>query len=121
MADYDPFRGYLHSDDLKWSYGGMRGRASDWQGQVVQLPTRKMLESIAAVGYRGVWVDRFGYPHRARQIESRLRAVTGQEPIVSENRRFAFYDLRPFAADVRAELGADGVRELRAKTLRNIS
>jgi phosphoglycerol transferase len=121
MTDYDPFRAYLHSDDLRWSYGGMRGRASDWEGQVVQQSVQKMLPAIAAVGYRGVWVDRFGYPNRARQIESRLRAVTGERPIVSANRRFAFYDLRPFAGEVRAELGSDGVRDLRAKTLRNVS
>src|SRR5207244_1350618 len=25
---YDHFRGYLHSQTLRWSYGGMKGRAS---------------------------------------------------------------------------------------------
>jgi hypothetical protein len=121
MADYDPFRAYLHSDDLRWSYGGMRGRASDWEGQVVQKPVAKMLQAIVAVGYRGVWVDRFGYPNRAKQIESRLRAVTGQQPIVGVYRRFAFYDLRPYADQVRSELGPAGVRALRTKTLRDVS
>jgi phosphoglycerol transferase len=121
MADYDPFRGYLHSDDLKWSYGGMRGRASDWQGQVHQHPVATMLRDIAAVGYRGVWVDRFGYPNRAKQIESRLRAVIGRRPIVGAHGRFAFYDLRPYAKQVRSELGPAGVRALRTKTLRDVS
>ena len=29
MADYDLMRGYLHSDDLRWSYGFMKGRPGD--------------------------------------------------------------------------------------------
>src|SRR5205814_8139625 len=103
MADYDPFRGYLHSTDLKWSYGGMRGRASDWEGQVVQKPVAKMLQEIAVVGYRGVWVDRLGYPNRAKRIESRRRARTGQQPIVAVAPRFAVYDPRPYAGPAPSE------------------
>ena len=80
-----------------------------------------MLQQIAVVGYRGVWVDRLGYPNRAKRIESRLRALTGQQPIVGVDHRFAFYDLRPYADQVRSELGSAGVRALRAKTLRDVS
>jgi phosphoglycerol transferase len=120
MVDYDPFRGYLHSDDLNWSYGGMRGRASDWQAQVVKLSVPEMLDAITAVGFHGLWVDRLGYPNHAADIEAQIQDATGVTPIVSENGRFAFYDLRPYAQQVEARLGASGVRELRAETLRNV-
>ena len=29
MVDYDPFVGYLHSHDLRWSYGAMRNTKAD--------------------------------------------------------------------------------------------
>ncbi|HEX5585692.1 MAG TPA: hypothetical protein VFZ17_00150 [Acidimicrobiia bacterium] len=120
MVDYDPLRGYVHSDDLSWSYGGTRGRESDWQAQVVKLPTADMLDAITAVGFRGLWVDRFGYPERAAAIEGELASASGAAPIESEDGRFAFYDLRDHAAQVKARLGASGVRALRDKVLHDV-
>jgi hypothetical protein len=49
-----------------------------------------------------------------------VQEVTGQAPIVSPNGRFAFFDLRDYAKQVRAELGAQGVAELRAETLADL-
>jgi phosphoglycerol transferase len=120
MQDYDPFRGYLHSDTLKWSYGAIRGRAGDWERQVTKLPTADMLDAITAVGYRGLWIDRLGYPNSAKAIEAEVSAITGQQPIVSPNGRFSFFDLRPYAAEVDERLGKAGVAELRRSTLRDV-
>ncbi len=120
MVDYDPLRGYLHSHDLYWGYGGTRGRAADWQAQVVEQPTAKMLDAITAVGFDGLWIDTLGYPNQAREIIDEVTAATGKTPILSPNGRFLFFDLRDYAKQVRADLGPAGVRELRAKTLRNL-
>ncbi len=120
MVDYDPLRGYLHSDDLSWGYGGTRGRAADWQAQVVKLATPKLLDAITAVGFDGLWIDTLGYPNRARQIIGEVEAATGASPIRSPDRRFVFFDLRDYATQVRAELGAAGVRALRTETLQNL-
>jgi phosphoglycerol transferase len=120
MEDYDPFRGYLHSDDLRWSYGAMRGREGDWQAQVVELGTKEMLDAVAAVGFRGLWVDRLGYPEEGAAVEDDLRDLLGEAPIVSPDERFVFFDLRPWAAELGDRLGTDGVRALRAETLRNV-
>jgi phosphoglycerol transferase len=120
MVDYDPLRGYLHSDDLSWGYGGTRGRAADWQAQVVELATPKLLDAITAVGFDGLWIDTLGYPNRARQIIGEVEAATGESPIRSPDGRFVFFDLRDYATQVRAELGAAGVRALRTETLENL-
>jgi phosphoglycerol transferase len=120
LQDYDPFRGYLHSTDLRWSYGAMRGREGDWQRQVVELPTKEMLDALAAVGFQGIWIDRLGYPERGAEIEEELGDLLGEEPMVSPDDRFVFFDLRPWAVELDARLGADGVRDLRAETLRDV-
>lgn len=120
MVDYDPLRGYLHSKDLYWGYGGTRGRAADWQAQVVKQATPKMLDAITAVGFDGLWIDTLGYPNQARDIIDEVEAATGKTPIVSPDGRFVFFDLRDYAEQVRADLGPSGARALKAKTLRDL-
>ncbi len=117
MVDYDPLRGYVHSHELFWGYGGTRGRAADWQAQVVELATPKMLDAITAVGFDGLWIDTRGYPNQARDIIDEVGAATGSTPITSPDGRFVFFDLRDYAEGVRADLGPAGVRRLKAKTL----
>jgi len=120
MIDYDPLRGYVHSQDLSWGYGGVRGRAADWQAQVVQLATPKMLDAITAVGFDGLWIDTLGYPNHAEEIIAEVGAATGETPIVSPNGRFVFFDLRDYQQQVEDRLGSNGVQALKERTLRDL-
>jgi phosphoglycerol transferase len=120
MVDYDPLRGYLHSDDLYWGYGGTRGRAADWQAQVVQQATPKMLDAITAVGFDGLWIDTLGYPNHAEQIIAEVQDATGEPPIVSPNGRFVFFDLREYQREAEQRLGRTAVQALKERTLRDV-
>jgi hypothetical protein len=120
MVDYDPLRGYLHSDDLYWGYGGTRGRAADWQAQVVQQATPKMLDAITAVGFDGLWIDTLGYPNHAEEIIAEVKDETGGMPIVSSDGRFVFFDLRDYQREAEQRLGRSGVHALKERTLRDI-
>jgi phosphoglycerol transferase len=117
MVDYDPLRGFLHSDTLEWSYGGMRGRDGDWQESVSRWPREAFLDAITAVGFRGLWIDRFGYADRGRELEADITALVGTPPTVSDDDRFAFYDLERHAAALQDQVGPDGIRALRRSTL----
>jgi phosphoglycerol transferase len=113
MIDYDHLRGYLHSKHLRWSYGGVKGRpTSDWQNGINQQPVATLVTAIAAAGFQGLWVDRFGYADGGLSIETELRRVVGAEGFASGNGRMSFYDLRPFAERVRASGCAVGCPEL---------
>jgi hypothetical protein len=94
MVDYDLFRGYLHSDDLRWSYGFMKGRPGDPSPELAEEPTAQMVRDVAAAGYDGIYVDRFGYEDSAAKLEQELAAATGEQPIVSPNTRLSFFALR---------------------------
>ncbi len=94
LQDYDHFRAYLHSDDLRWSYGAMRGRPSDlWQRQVSALPTLTFIQEIRAAGFRGVWLDTWGYADGGAAITAELSSVLQTEPLVSDDGRVAFYEV----------------------------
>jgi phosphoglycerol transferase len=113
MIDYDHLRGYLHSKHLRWSYGGVKGRpTSDWQNGINQQPVATIATAVAAAGFQGLWVDRFGYSDGGLSIETEIRRVVGPESFASGNGRMSFYDLRPFAQRVRASMSDAAFREL---------
>lgn len=115
MAADNQLRPYLLSEDLRWSFGGMRGRESDWQVASAAQPVPEFLDSIAAVGFDGVLVDRFGYGDGGTAIERELGAALGPPLVVSDDARLAFYDLRAFRAALPARLGGTGAVEARAR------
>jgi phosphoglycerol transferase len=86
MVDYDHVRPYLHSDDLRWSYGAMKGRDED-------IGDDTSIDEARDAGYAGIEVDRFGYADNGAAVEADVRRVTRAEPIVSPNGRLAFYRL----------------------------
>jgi phosphoglycerol transferase len=114
---YDQVRGWLHADSLRWSWGAVRGREGDWQGALVRLPAPEALDALAAVGFSGLMIDRAGYDDHAAGIEAEYTRTLGQEPQVSPDGRLLFYDVRPWARDLRARLGKPEIDALRRTTL----
>jgi hypothetical protein len=115
-TNQDPWRGFLHSDRLRWSFAGMRGREADWQEYTTRQPTPDMVDAIAASGFDGIYLDRNGYVDRT--VENGIAAALGgARPLESGDGRFAFYDLRPHRAQLEADLGADDVTRLGNETL----
>jgi phosphoglycerol transferase len=114
---YDQARGWLHADDLRWSWGSVRGREGDWQGALVRLPAPEALDALTAVGFTGLMIDRAGYEDHGVGIEAEYSSTLGQQPRVSRDGRLLFYDLRPWARDLRTRHTQAEIDELRRKTL----
>jgi hypothetical protein len=117
LGPYDLVRPYLHSDSLRWSFGGMLGRDADWQASTAMLPVRRMLDRVAAVGFDGLLYD-FGSTFQGGAPSAdEISAVLGEKPVVSHDIELGFWDLRAYKRDLRERLGAAGVRKLRERTL----
>ena len=98
MHDYDPGRGYLHSANLKWSYGAVRGRQGDkWLSWVSALPVDEQLDQLAREGFEGIYIDRRGYADGAQALEVELNQRLGAPKVTSGDGRFAFYRMVPTA------------------------
>jgi hypothetical protein len=118
MEDYDLGRGYIHTTtDLRWSYGTLKGRQQDWASQVSGLPTRTLVDGVVAAGFSGIWVDRFGYTDNGVAIEHAIRAVVGTPPISSRDGRLLFFDLRPYARQLRVQQSSEALTGLRRAIL----
>jgi phosphoglycerol transferase len=112
MADYDLFRGYLHSKDLRWSYGAMRGRPADWTPDLAGRPLEDLLDRVTAAGFEGLYIDRFGFADRATELERQLTASIGPAMVFSRDERLSFFDLRARARQQRDRLGTEATAAL---------
>jgi hypothetical protein len=102
MQDSDLFRGYLHSRTLRWSYGAMKGREGDaWQREVVRKPINELVETLAFIGFSGIYLDRYGYADHGEALETKLSAYLDVLPIVSANQRLVFFNLAKFTRKLR--------------------
>lgn len=117
MGPYDHVRGFLHRPDLNWSWGESRNRTPNWQAALLAQPVRDQLEGLAAVGFDGILLDRYGYGDRGALAEAAYALTLGEQPQVSPDGRLSYFDLRPFAAELRERIGDDGMAELRTRTL----
>jgi len=96
IGEYEQALGYLHSDEVKWSYGGVQGRESDtWIKQLTKLPTAEQVSILRSSGFSGIYIDRRGYKDRAKPLEQSLTKLLGIEPIVSANGSKSFFRMEP--------------------------
>ncbi len=101
MLTYDQSRPYLHSDTLRWSWGGISGREEgEWVRQTSSLPVRDMLKRVSTGGFSGIWIDRFGYKPETSP-EREIAEVLGSQPLQRSDSRIAFYDLSAYTRQLR--------------------
>jgi phosphoglycerol transferase len=115
--DYDLVRPYLHSHDLRWSFGAMRGRPADWASRLADRRLTKVLPAISAAGFAGIYLDRLGYQDHGAKAVRKLRQLLGVQPLTSEDNRFVFFDLRPYNARLRQTTTQQELADIRAATL----
>ena len=117
IGEFDEAVGFIFQPTLNWSFGAMRGRVPDYPKVLETQPVDQWMKAIAAIGFTGIVLDRAGYTEAERTaLEAQIEALAGP-PTVSADGRYSFYDLRTFAADVRAQLGDEAMKSLAAETL----
>lgn len=101
-------RPYLHSTHLRWSFGGMRGRDGDWMEAAVAQPVPSLVDTLAAVGYTGITIDRLGYGDGAADLLGQLAAAGAPQRFESGTGRLVYVDLVPARAALERRLGQAG-------------
>ena len=113
VSDYDQLRGYLHSTRLRWSFGAIRGRQTDWLWAHRRLAPEQIATASAAAGFAALYLDRAGYPDGGVAAADALSRLTGPGGSgLSEGGRLQFFDLRPVAARLAARTTTAGRRQL---------
>jgi len=96
MGSYEQIQGYLHSDQLRWSFGSMRGRESDaWWKALTTKPIKNQIEILQSAGFSGLLINRNGYKDNASKIEGEIAKILNINPIISQNKILSFFKLTP--------------------------
>jgi phosphoglycerol transferase len=104
---------YLHTEGVRWSGGGIKGRPeADWPGVLETYQPGQIAELAAAAGFDGILVDRSGLTKDVdRVLQLGLLEATTQ-PLASADGRWAFYPLDTVRADLDAAYSADELEKL---------
>jgi hypothetical protein len=96
MTSLSHFLGYIHSDKLRWSFGVEIGtEGAEWYEKTASLSPSQMIEEVLDKGFDGIYINRDGYETAEwKKLEAQIQAITGVEPIVSEDLRLSFFKLR---------------------------
>jgi phosphoglycerol transferase len=121
MTDYDLVRPYIHESDLRWSYAAMKGRPTDWHDDLADEPTNVLPAAASAAGFEGIYIDRFGYPDGAAELENELSELLKAEPLVSPNGRMSFFSLLTYKERLQSQYSSEKLAELKTATLMPIS
>lgn len=86
MPSYDHFRPYLHSKDLRFSFGGVKGRSwLQWQQEVAQLGSLpEVISRIESYGFAAVYGNRRGLQDNGDGILKSMRELGYTEVIESK-------------------------------------
>ncbi len=110
MGDYEHLDAFVHTSELRWSYGGMRGRPEgEWLQALATFAIDQQLALVATVGFDAVLVDRRGFADRGANVEAVLQRL-GATPLVkhpSGNR--IVYDIGGLAEQLASGISAGDV------------
>lgn len=111
---YELFKGYMHSTDTVWSYGGMQGREEDlWESSLTNYSANELLTHLCYGGYLGLYIDKTlftTYDVNGINVEtfvSKVAEILGQTPMISENGRLVFFDLTDYCNKIKSSTDKD--------------
>ncbi len=92
---YDLGKPYLHSKNMRWSFGTMAGREGDnFYKELSQQPLSVQLEIVRHLGFTGLYIDRRGYADGGAAIEGELHKLAPDSlPLINTQGNVAFYQL----------------------------
>jgi hypothetical protein len=94
MGGYEPAKAYLHADEeLRWSWGAMRGRSDDWAATVAGKPAAEVVSAARREGFAGVLLDRAALGQAAPATEAAFRVAVGNGPAQISNGRYVLFRL----------------------------
>lgn len=115
LGNYDLLKGYLHSDSLKWSFGGMKNREGDVRfRELVKKEINVAMEMISAIGFQGIYIDRNGYSKEyLNNLENELLKMVKISPIESNDKRLVFYDMKEFNSELKMKRSPEELEDIR--------
>jgi phosphoglycerol transferase len=107
LTDYDLAKPYLHSKNLRWSFGTIAGREGDAFFHALSLESVEVqFEVIRHLGFAGLYLNRGGFADNGALIEEKIRKLTPAQPLLDGKGQIAFYAIADLPSRPLKELSA---------------
>lgn len=118
MSAYEHFKGFVHSDTLKWSFGAAPNSIEDmWWKRVSSMPAEDMINTICEAGMKAIYINAKAYTEAELvQLEQSIESVIQQPPVVSSDGVNIYYSLNKFITDNNIK-NDDSVLKLTGNTI----
>lgn len=84
LHTYDLAVGFVHSQHLKWSYAGMKGREGDlFYRNLETQPATVQLEALRRFGFDAVYIDKRGYVDQGAEVIGEWKHALGTPPAMT--------------------------------------
>lgn len=95
LPSYVPLSGFTYSNNLRWNFGGMKGRDGDlFFRQLSSEPIAKQIEVIRRLGFGGLYIDKRGYEDEAKSLITEVQSVLGTKPtLIREDGNVLFFKI----------------------------
>ena len=95
IEPYGQFVPFIHSNSLRWSVRPQGNSACEkWQRITSGSPTEEMLKYLGGVGFKGLFIDSFGYNEKDyAELTNNIIKATGVKPIINSNERLEYFYL----------------------------
>lgn len=118
MGPYEQIRGYLHTQNVRWSYGALNGReAQTWQQSVSQLPAQAMVNALTIAGFKGIYLNQRGYSDSGKEMITRLAGILKAQPSVTSAFGEIFFSLEPYFQHLKKQFTDEQWRTLQETVL----
>lgn len=109
MMPHSLFVPYLHSENLRWSFGSLDNeRSTMLNGYISRLETKEMIDSLCYVGYEGIYIDSKAYKaDDFKKLTLQIEEYLGQEPLVSRRGDLYFYNLSSYCNELKKQYTQD--------------
>ncbi len=98
LVDYEHFRPYLATDNLKFSYGAPKYRARGrWQRELEGLSVAESVRLLEAHGFAALYLNRKGFPDEGKQMLRELGQLGYHGRLQSAGGHQVVIPLRPVA------------------------
>jgi hypothetical protein len=84
-SEYELFRPYLHSKNLRFSFGDIRGRPREtWQRDVEKMAAPQMVAALEKYGFSAIYVCRKGFADNGEGLLKQL-AAAGRDQMIEDD------------------------------------
>ena len=99
LPDASHFQGFVFTDSLRWSYGGIKGINTAAEKLYTNNGmSESFLEGLVDAGFSGIYINTAGYADGGEEIQS-FYNNRGLKPIISADKTLLFYNISDLEVD----------------------